>query len=41
LLLYGIDRIFTIRVADPHSFHPVRIRIQHYRLNTDPDPGLH
>jgi hypothetical protein len=26
------------KVLDPHSFHP--IRIQHFRLNTDPDPGL-
>ncbi len=25
-------------VSDPYSFDRVRIRIQHFRLNTDPDP---
>jgi hypothetical protein len=31
--------VFATMVADPHSF--IRIRIQHLRLNTNPDPGFH
>jgi hypothetical protein len=30
-----VVKVQISRVADPHSFHPDRI--QHFRLNTDPD----
>jgi hypothetical protein len=30
-------RLFS-RVADSYGIHLIRIRIQHFRLNTDPDP---
>jgi hypothetical protein len=35
--LYVLSRNLLSRVADPHF---IRIRIQHFRLNTNPDPGL-
>jgi hypothetical protein len=40
----GGDFIFKVKdsisVSDPYGIHLKRIRIQHFRLNTDPDPGL-